>query len=295
MRLRRGWDHFWFQLEPPTNLRAARILLAVNALWLVLSRPNLPEVVRWPEPFWIRPDLATRIRFLILPIGYQAEMILWLVLIAALLFVLAGRLVRTAGLLAGILLYHFAPFEDVFSAYGGPNFRGFTVPLLGLLIIAFGGHPHRADGPSPEWRWQLKLIQLLFAFTYLLSGISKLRLAGWRWATGENFEGLVLGLIFPDVAPPWAHWFIGQPALSWVGAINGMLMDFGVVLAVFSPRAARLIVPVTLLAHFAIVKVMGVVFLGFPLLLLFVNWDWLAKSLKERIGKRSEIVAAAPG
>ena len=292
MMMQSRWEHFWFRPEPALNLRAAHIVLAANALWLALSRPDLPAIVTWPGPFWLHANPWLRARFLIFPLGYTVEMALYIVLIAALVLVIAGRFVRPAALISGLLLYHFAPLEDIFTSVGGPIFRGFTVPLLGLLIAGFACIPRRAEPASSEFRWPLALIQLLFAFTYLLSGVSKMRLVGLRWATAANFEGLVLGMVFPDVVPPWGRWFIGHPVLCWLGAITGMVMDFGFVAAVFSRRAARVIVPLTFVAHVLIAGAMNVVFLGTPLLLLFVNWDWVAGRGRMRSGARSESGAA---
>src|SRR5260221_1057009 len=239
MMMRAWWDRFWFRPEAAINLRAAHVVLAANALWLLLSRPNLPDIIRWPRPFWLHADAWLRARFLIFPVGYALEMTLYVALMAALLLVIAGRFVRPAAITAGLLIYHFAPFEDIFTSLAGPFFRGFTVPLLGLLIAWFACVPRRAADPSPEHRWPLALIQLLFAFAYLLSGISKMRLAGLSWGTGPNFEGLVLGMVVPDVAPPWANWFIGHPLLCWLGAVNGMAMDFGFIAAAFFRLRAK--------------------------------------------------------
>lgn len=295
MRIRKAWERFWFRPEPATNLRAAQILLATNALWLVLSRPHLPEISLWPQPFWLHADAWLRTRFLIFPVGYVVEMALYVVLAIALILVIAGRLVRPAAIASGLLLYHFAPFEDIFTSLGGPNFRGFTVPLLGLLIVGFAEIPHRADQSSSEFRWPLALTQVMFAFTYLLSGISKLRLVGWEWVTAANFEGLVLGMAFPDVIPAWAEWFVGHPFLCWLGALTGMAMDLGFILAVVSRRAARIIVPITAIAHVMIAGVLNVVFLGTPLLLLFVNWDWVFARLRRPSATRAGIFEAVSG
>jgi hypothetical protein len=277
-----AWDRFWFRPEPAINLRAAEVILALTALWIVLSRPLLPELVRWPAPFWLHAGPWLRARFLIGPAPYAVEAALYAILAIALLLVISGWFVRPAALTAGLLLYHFAPFEDIFASAGGPMFRGLTVPCLGLLIAGFAVTPRRSDEPSPEFRWPLALTQLLFAFTYLLSGISKLRLVGLPWATSRNFEGLVLGMVFPDVAPPWAAWFIGHPLLCQLGALTGLALDFGFIGAVFSRRARRMIVPLTLMVHLLVAGVMNVVFLSAPLLLLFVNWDWLAARLRTR-------------
>lgn len=285
-----AWDRFWFRDASATNLIAARIIVALSTLWLVLSRPRLPEIVAWPQGFWRHPDAFLRVRFFILPLPYAVEQGLYVLLVVALLLTAAGVATRAAAFAAALLLYHFAPFEDIFTSTGGPFFRGFTFPVLALFIIAFAKRARRDDPPSAEYRWPLALMQLLFAFTYLMSGLSKLRLAGAVWSTAANFEGLVLGLMLPDVVPPGAHWFVGHPLLCAIGAICGVAMDFLFVTAVFSRRAARVVVPLTLIAHIAIVYVMGVVFLSLPALLIFVNWDWL---LALRSGARSGNAAAA--
>jgi hypothetical protein len=270
-----AWDRFWFRAAGPRNLIAARVIVALNALWLVLSRPNLPDVVRWPDAFWRHPDAFVRIRFFLAPLPYAAELALYIVLAVALLLVAAGRFVRASAFVSALLLYHFAPFEDIFTSSAGPFFRGFTLPVSALLILAFAEMPRRDDAPSAEFRWPLALMQLLFAFTYLMSGISKMRLVGLVWATARNFEGLVLGLMFPDVVPAAAHWFVGNPLLCTIGAVTGSAMDFLFITAVFSRRAARVVVPLTFIAHLVIVAAMGVVFLALPSLLIFVNWEWL--------------------
>ena len=70
------WNRFWFRDESPVNLIAARIILALNALWLVLSRPKLTEILTWPRAFWIHADPYTRSRFLIV-FPYRVELVLY--------------------------------------------------------------------------------------------------------------------------------------------------------------------------------------------------------------------------
>jgi len=290
--LREAWNAFWFRPSAPNGIIAARVVIALNALWLIASRPLLPDVVRWPAPFWTHADVFIRTRFFVLPLPFFVEMTLYAILAIALVGAAAGIALRVCAFAAAILIYHFAPMEDIFTSIGGPFFRGFTLPLLGLLILAQSQRPKRSDGPSSEFRWPLALMQVLFAFTYLLSGFSKLRIAGASWSTGDTFESIVLAMMIPDSVPPWAHFFVGNALLCWLGAIVGTALDFLFIVAVLSRRAARLIIPITFIAHLVIIRVLGVVFLGMPMLLLFVNWDWVREALRRESGARTEIALA---
>jgi hypothetical protein len=221
---------------------------------------------------------------LIVPFPYAVELALYVVLVMALLLVAAGRFVRPAACTSAVLLYHFADFEKIFSSPGAPFFRGLTLPVSGLFIIAFARTAHARDERSAEYRWPLALIQLLFAMTYLLSGIAKLRTVGIGWFHPANFAGIVLAKMLPDAVPPWAQFFIDRPPLIFLGAVAAAAIDFVPIAAVFSRRAARIVVPMLLVGHILIVRVLDVVFLNLPLVLLFVNWEWLfARRSIERI------------
>jgi hypothetical protein len=291
MTVRASWEHFWFRASTPDGLIAARIIVCVNALWLFLSRPLLPDVVRWPAPFWNAIPLPLRVRYGVVPLPFAVEMTLYFALIVCLALVAFGIRTRITALVAGLLTYHFAPLEDIFVSRGGPFFRGFTVIVLALLVVSFARPASRHDEPSPEYRWPLALIQLLFAFTYLMSGISKLRLTGIRWATGATFESIVLAMMIPDSTPPWAHFLLRHPALCAMGGVGGIAMDFAFIAAVFSQRAARIIVPLTLLMHIIIIPTLGVVFLSTPLLAIFIDWSRVRQRVQSR-GQRAGIAIA---
>ena len=287
------WNEFWFRAASPHDLIAARIVISLTALWIVLSRPLLPDLVRWPAPFWMHANALIRIRYAIVPLPFAIEMALYVLLICALITTAAGLLVRSSAFTAGMLLYHFAPFEDIFSAVSGPYFRGLTLLLLALLIIAFAGCPKSSDGASAEHRWPVALIQLLLGLTYLMSGFAKLRFTGLQWATGASFESIVLSMMTPGSVPPWSHYFLGRPAVAWAGALSGVFLDFFFILAVFSRRAARVIIPIALLLHILIVPILGVVFLDTPALLLFVNWEWLRSKVRGTANGQIEIAETA--
>jgi hypothetical protein len=276
----RHWDGFWYRPSSPLGLIGARALVSLQALWLMGSRPDLPELLNWPRGFWAAAHPLLLARFGIGGLSPGVERFLYAVAATALLLACFGVVPRIAALTAGLLLYHFAPFEDIFASQGGPFFRGFSVCVSGLLVLSFARVPRWGDAPSGEYRWPLKLVQLLFSFSYLFSGVSKLMAVGPAWASSRNFEGLVLGLVCPEFQPPWAHLFIGRPLLCALGGAAGLFMDFAFVAAVFSRRAARVVVPVVFVLHLLIFQVMGVFFPATPLLLLFLDWEKLDRRLR---------------
>jgi hypothetical protein len=270
-----AWDAFWYRPAGPLSLIVARALVCSNALWILLSRPDLPHVLAWPEAFWVHVPPFVRWRFLDFGLPLPAEAALYGLACLALVSTLLGFLPRISALAAAVLLYHFAPLESVFSIHTGPHFRGLTVPILALFLLAFAETPRLGAAPSSEFRWPLVLVRLEFAFSYLFAGVAKLLLVGWSWASAANIQGLVLSMALPGAEPPWAAAAAASQAACWAIGIGGMLMDFAVVGAVLRPRAALLLVPVLLVAHFAIRMVFGVLFLAQPLLFVFLDWDFL--------------------
>ena len=104
---------FFFADEEPVNLAMARVLLALTALWIVVSRNDLPSLLEFPRAIWDTIPVERRIRFaILLPIGVERG--LWWLLHATLLATIAGVATRWMSLASGLLLYHFAAFETVF-------------------------------------------------------------------------------------------------------------------------------------------------------------------------------------
>src|SRR4029077_8924784 len=120
--VRERWNSFWFRPASPHDLIAARIIVALTTLWLVTSRPLLPEIVRWPAPLWKHADLFIRTRYLIVPFPFAVEMALYILLALSLICVALGIAVGISACTAALLTYHFAPMEDIFAASGGPFF-----------------------------------------------------------------------------------------------------------------------------------------------------------------------------
>lgn len=285
-KLTEQWNDLWFRPASPLGLIAVRFIVAANALWIVLSRPDLPSLARWPAPFWVRVDrfLAARY-FLLLPAAI--ETVLYLVLTLALICAMFGLAPRLACILSGLLLYHFAPFENIIWHAMGPYFSGLTLPTLALLILGFAEVPRLDLERSPEFRWPLLLIQVLFSFNYLFAAISKIHTAGWDWVSAENLRGMAVTSITWESAPPLAAWVAARPTACWAIAIATMIAEWLFVIVPFSRRAAMVLVPIAFAAHIGIVLVLGIVFLSLPCLLIYLDWDSIERVVRSRFSFRS--------
>jgi len=280
-----AWARFWYGPEPARNLAAARVLLAAAGLWVVLSRHDLPSILAYPPELWAGVSAERRMRFLmLLPLG--VERALYALLPVALVCAMLGLRARTACLVSGLLLYHFAPFETIIRT-PNPYLRGLTVPCLGLLVLSFARcgdalalWPRRPGVPAPSWeyRWPLRLVQVLFCQIYLFAGWSKLFTTGWSWASAENVRGHLLALNQALVSPPAASWgyaVAAHPAACALLAWAGLALEFAFPLVLFSAAARWVLLPAAAAFHAANSALFRIFFQNAPLLLLFVDWDAL--------------------
>jgi vitamin K-dependent gamma-carboxylase-like protein len=287
-----AWARFWYGPEPARNLAAARILLAAAALWVVLSRHDLPSLLAYPPELWAGVSPERRLRFLMV-FGIGVERGLYALLHVALVCALGGIWPRVACFASGLLLYHFAPFETIIRT-ANPYLRGLTIPCLGLLVLSFSRcgdalalWPRVAETPPPSWeyRWPLRLVQVLFCQIYLFAGWSKLFTTGWSWASAENVRGHLLALSQALVSPPAASWGyavarhpLACAALAWAG----LVLEFAFPLVLFSARARWVLLPAAAVFHAANSLLFRIFFQNVPLLLLFVDWDAVLRGRRMR-------------
>jgi hypothetical protein len=273
--LKQRIDTLFFVPAHPLGVIAARTVLAIQALWIVFSRPGMPLLTGWPPIFWgqQRPFL---IRFAIVPGAVAVDRVLYWLLIISLFAALLGVLPRAACFISALLLYHFAPMEAVMAGLPySASISGLTLPLFGLLIIAFSVIPHLRDAPSSEYRWPLRLIQIIFVFHYLNSGLAKLHWAGIRWYSVENVRNLAVSFWMLD-RPRLAFYVWERPWLASMIAVGTFAIEYGFVLTLFSKWARRILLPVAFIAFVLRVDVFGFFFLSFLSLLVMVNWNAIA-------------------
>lgn len=274
----RLWERVWFRPAHPLCLTATRMILALQALWILLSRPDLPDLARWPAEFLVLAGRALPARFGIVGLPVGVEQALFVVLHAALVAALAGLRPRVTCLLSGLLLYHFAPFEEVVTGLPHTAFGGLTVPTLGLLVLSFAESPPWRGAPSADYRWPFALVQLLFAFGYFFPTLAKLRFSGPGWFTADNIRYYALGN-FAVTGAPLAPWVAQRPLVCRLIALGTLALEGLSPLVVFSRAFAMAFVPAALVFHIGIVLVIGYFFPSLPLLLLLLDWDGLGRRL----------------
>ncbi len=225
-RLAAGWNRFWFESQTPLNLAMTRILLALAALWIVLSRRDLPSVLEFPRAIWSTILPERRMRFFMV-FDVTTERMLWLLLHIALIALVAGLATRWAALVGGLLLYHFGAMEAIIWT-GNPYLRGYTIPALGLLIVAASVSAGAFRGESSwQHQWPLRLIQVLFAQIYFFSAWAKLYRSGAEWLSAANMRNYIIGI---DQMLELPHttlnlWIADNPQVAVAMAVCGLLIE----------------------------------------------------------------------
>jgi hypothetical protein len=240
-------------------MKAARVIVAAHALWLIASRPCLPQLLGWPRDLWRFGDANLRYVWIATP---AIETVLYALLAIALLLAVFGIATRAACITVAILLYHFAPLEDVFIQASGPYVRGLTADILALAIIGFA---------PPNRTWPLTLIRVAVASQYVFSTLAKLRVAGLEWFSGDSIRGMATLFDRLGVAP-YASPVIEHPRLATFIGVAWLVISLGMAAAPFSRRAAKIVVPLAAIASLLAIPLFGIVILATPLLLVFVDW-----------------------
>ena len=284
--MRRVWDRIWYAPESPRNLAAARIIIAVHALWILFSR-DFPGLAALPTVFWRTTSTLERWRYLFFPGHALLEAALYWMLVGALVAVTLGWRVRAAAFIAALLLYHVAPLEALIWTPDAFE-RGFEVTILSLLVLSAArcgdvwslDAPAVVPAPGAEYHWPLVLIQLFVVQIYFFSGYSKLYRVGLSWMTADNMQRWLVRFSQEDQLQQVSHvglWIAHHAAVSQLVAIGAVLLDLSMILCVVWKPARRVLIPAAISMHVGIFLTMSIVFLNAPQLLVFVNWNYRSK------------------
>ena len=264
-----------------TNFAAMRIIIVLNALWLVLSRPDLPRFASLPVVFFKQIPRITTIRFAAFHFPAAIEWTLYIALIASLIAVAFDIRTQFTAFAAALLLYRFAALEPLIGSISSLWFTCYTHLILGLIFIAIA---------RKDERWPVTAFRTLFALYYFFCGWAKLLAAGLHWATAANLRASILAqetrYIFHT---PWAATVASSNALCLTLAISTLLLELLFPIVLISRRARAIIVPATLLGHLGIALTMGLLFLNWPLLFIYVDWA----AVRERIQPGATIPSIA--
>jgi hypothetical protein len=285
-----AWERFWFGGGSAVNLAAVRVLLAVHALWILLSR-DLGGISGLPAETWAGVAQTARWRFLVFEGHPGLERALVALAALALAAAALGVWARASCLAAGLLLYHLAPLETIVLT-PSPYVKGFTLTVPALLALAAAPcadalalRPRR--GPAAEaweYAWPVRFFQVLLAQVYLFSAWGKLVKVGPAWASAVNIERWLHmfnqrdQLVVFDTLGPW---IAARPGLCLAIGVSTLALELSFVSVLFWRAARRVLVPLVALWHLGIAFAMNIAFLNVPLLLAFVDWDGLRRRRAE--------------
>ncbi len=295
------WNRFWFAPESATNLAAIRIIVALHALWHVLSR-DYAAMSGLPLEFWRGVSTSTRWRYLLFEGNANPETVVQWVATAALLGALVGVYPRLSCFVAGITLYHLAPLETVIWN-ASPLARGLTIAPLALLALSAAPAGDalrmwpRPKGSVPsvsgEYRWPRVLIQLLVCQIYLFAAYGKLVETGWGWGSAESIRLWLLWFNLEEqnaVFRTLGLWIADRPALCAAIGAGSLALEWSFILALFWRRARPWLISMAVVFHIGILLTMNIHVGETWLLLVFIDWD----ALRQRLGVKSIVPGWAP-
>ena len=237
------------------------------AAWLVVRAPYLWDVSALPdrrfEPVGVLAVLDWR------PGRLVALTLIAVTLVSAVLAA-AGRAIRVAAPLAALGMLLVATLTSSF----GQVFH--TEHLLVLHLFVLGAHAWTADRHprTDAWhvRWALGMLAAVTAITYVVAGVTKLRMSGTGWVGGEVLRNWVAAdnlrkLLLEDPYSPVGGKLAG---IGWVWApiaVATLAVELGAPLAVLGARrqALRWAVTVWVAAAWLFhVGVLGLMAIAFP-------------------------------
>jgi hypothetical protein len=283
--LTRAWDSFWFRGEHATDLALARILVALEALWIALSR-DYAAMSDVPDVFWRASSSALHWRYLIVPGHGDIERVVQGLAILALVGAVVGVAPRVCCAVAGLALYHLAPLETAIWTMA-PLARGMTLAPTALLVLAAAPsgdaltlwpRTRRPDleRRDPRYGWALRLVQLLVIEIYLFSAIGKLERTGLDWGSAERihlwlrwFNQDSQSVVFGTLGP----WIAQYAWLCGIIGASTVLMEWLMPLALVWRRSRLLLVPAALAFHVGVLLTMNIHVPEAWLILVLVPWS----------------------
>ena len=277
------WRDSWIPRSGPTTLAAARIIVAVQALWFLLSR-DPAGISAMPPTVWQELQPAYQLRFLLVQGIPGVESLLWILAIISIASVLVGYKTRIFGILASLLLYHIAPLQGLLN-FAPPWGKGLTIATLALPILACSPCEDRWSvsrglvRDREAYGWAVMLMRLLFAQIYLFSVSARFAAVGLDWARLETVRNhlLIFGLAEPSLNTPLNAWLIAHPTICGWLALGTLLFEMFFIVAVFVPVTRLPLAFAGVLFHTGLQITLGFRYPNLMHFLLFVDLNGEAR------------------
>lgn len=305
----------WFAEAPAERLSVLRILIGLFALGYLLPRYGMfMRMSDTPAPLfepvgvaaWLTQPLPTGV--------FQA--ILLATLVANVAFVLGWKF-RVTGPAFGLLLLFTLCYRNSWSMI----FHNDNALVLHVLVLGFtaAADAYSLDkwmdqanpssllwpGATGGWQygWPVKLICVLTAATYFLSGIAKVAgPTGFDWATGSILRDQIAidalrKVVLGSSASPAVYSLYNQSLLFMLLGAGTLVIELGAPFALANRRLAVLWAGVTFLMHWGILFIMGITFryqLTGVMFAPYFKVEYLPRWVQQKMGRIGRLPAEAP-
>ena len=257
---------------PSENLTLLNTLIAAHFLWIYFSLSGFADFTRFPPDFYEPFGL-----FRLLPRIEQAfifHFFDYLYLVSLGLFV-CGYFPRSAILIAALAAVFLFGYHQNYSYV--KRAEAAIVISLGLLFFSEASRTNKAGDSRILWIFRAQIIFIFFS-----AALEKILNSGGSWLSGDL---LSRGLAWNQVSQAeWmsnallfdqAGWIYSNPGLCRFFAILCLALEFFSPLALFSKRAAVLIIPALFFFQIAIWQFMAINFIFYymPLFLVWLPWE----------------------
>jgi predicted DCC family thiol-disulfide oxidoreductase YuxK len=300
------WNRFWFSPADPGTLGFCRLVLMLGA-FLYYRSMDFEAFGFIPRSFWQPNWLFQRLHWVPLTPAHLVSLgLIWEIF---LLLGAIGLFTRFSCAIAfGLGLY----------LVGLPNNTGKidhndAIVLWGFLVMAVARsgdawsvdqliRTARGRGTlaarnlvgadaerHAEYRWPLRLMQVVMALIFCIAGTTKLRTSGLSWAFPDNLRNTFLMQQYLGQPPlNWGVWIAGHQWLCMFLALTTLVMETGMPLALFSRRVRWVFVPSLFAMQLGNELLLGIKFRQFMLCYIFwVRWADVARAMRGLFWKSS--------
>jgi len=144
--------------------------------------------------------------------------------------------------------------------------------------------------PSPAYGWPIRTAMIVIAFAYLFVGLQKLRYSGFDWITTDNLRYVLYASSDAQANPNQLALFVADHAwLAHMFAAATIATEIGFILCLPFAKLRWLFVPAVVGLHLGIGLTMHLDYSAQALavLIVFVNWAYIADRVSERAALRS--------
>ncbi|MCB0997551.1 MAG: HTTM domain-containing protein [Acidimicrobiales bacterium] len=259
---------------PAERIAIARIVIgAYSTAYLVARAASIARLADLPASHWQPVGVAH-----VLPGGPLDAGVVWslmaLGVVAGTLFTLGWRLGLTGPLFGGLLL--------VLTTYRnswGQVFHTENLMVLHVLILAAAGTAGATASldarRAGRWRrtvdgWPVRAMGIVTVITYVLAGVTKLRVAGGSWIDGDNLRHWIAydnlrKIELGDLHAPLGGWLVQHAWVFTPIAVATLVVELGAPIALLSTSWARRWALAAWAFHVGVVALMAIVF-PYPLL-----------------------------